>query len=165
MAKSPTGAAEGAIEGAAWDRPPLTALLVEDEILIRMDIGEELRRAGWTVYEAGSADAAIEFLRSPMIVDLVLTDVRMPGTKDGIQLAAFVRRERPAIRVAVMSGHYVPNWQEHNLFDDFFRKPLDTGLVVKQLTDLVKGTEPPDSRSLPDEASPTSSGHDPHSRR
>jgi len=117
-------------------------LLVEDEVLIRMDLAEELRLAGWTVYEASTADAAIELLRTSLQVDLVLTDVKMPGTCDGIELAALVRSERPAIRVAVMSGHYVPNWQEQHLFDGFFPKPVATDLLAKQLSDLMDGTQP-----------------------
>jgi DNA-binding NtrC family response regulator len=139
MAITPPGAPARAAQDVSGDRPP-ALLLVEDEILIRMDIGDELRRAGWTVYEAASADAAIEFLRSPMLVDLVLTDVRMPGTVDGLVLAAFVRRERPGTRVAVMSGHYVPNRQEQHLFDGFFPKPVDTDLLVAELTELINAT-------------------------
>jgi len=153
------------LEDAVGDRHPLTVLLVEDEILIRMDIGDELRRGGWTVYEVGTADAAIEFLRSPMVVDLVLTDVRMPGTLDGLELAAFLRREKPAVRVAVMSGHYVPNWQEQHLFDGFFPKPVDTDLVVKELGELVQGTAPLAARSFPDGAAQPASGYDPRRRR
>jgi len=117
-----------------------TLLLVEDEILIRMDIGDQLRLAGWTVYEASTADAAIEVLRSPILVDLVLTDVRMPGTSDGITLAAVVRRERPGVRVVVMSGHYVPNGQDQHLFDGFVAKPLDTEQLIRQLSELIAGS-------------------------
>jgi CheY-like chemotaxis protein len=139
MAGSPPGNSI-ASEDSEAKRPPIV-LIVEDEILIRMDIGDELRDAGWTVFEAASGDAAIELLRSPILLDLVLTDVRMPGSCNGIALAEFVRRERPGVRVAVMSGDYVPNWQQRNLFDAFFPKPVITELVAKRLLGLIKGTE------------------------
>jgi len=121
----------------APDRLP-TILVVEDEFLIRMDIAEELRLAGWSVYEAGTADAAIELLSTPIIVDLVLTDVQMPGRRDGIALAEFVRSERPAVRIAVMSGHHIPNPQQRHLYDGFFAKPFLAERIAKQLRALVE---------------------------
>ena len=64
-----------------------TVLVVEDEVLIRLYLSEEIRAAGFTVIEAASADEAFEVLKSRNDIDLVLTDIRMPGTMDGRQLA------------------------------------------------------------------------------
>ena len=64
-----------------------TVLVVEDEVLIRLYLSEEIRAAGFTVIEAASADEAFEVLKSRNDIDLVLTDIRMPGTMDGLQLA------------------------------------------------------------------------------
>ncbi|MDW6024581.1 response regulator [Mesorhizobium sp. BAC0120] len=124
----------------AADRLAPSVLLVEDEFLIRLDLADAFRRAGWTVYEAASGEEAIHFLRSTIVVGLVLTDVRMPGAVDGTTLAGWVRRERPAVRVAVMSGHYEPSVEELSLWDAFFTKPAAPELLVKQLDELVDGT-------------------------
>ena len=132
------------------DRFALSVLLVEDEFLIRLDLADAFRRAGWTVYEAASGEEAIHLLHSPIGVGLVLTDVRMPGAVDGTTLAGWVRRERPAVRVAVMSGHYEPSLQERSLLDAFLTKPVAPELLVKQLAELMDGTRLQTQRSSDD---------------
>ncbi|MER8567043.1 response regulator [Mesorhizobium sp. M0924] len=124
-------------------------LLAEDEILIRMDVADELRQAGWTVYEVGTADEAIELLLTSLRIDLVLTDVSMPGQANGLDLAAHVRRERPGVRVVVMSGHYFPSEQDKSLMDGFFWKPAYQ--LVPQLEKIMKGTKQSGDRSRPDD--------------
>ncbi len=86
----------------AGRRPAI--LVVEDEVLIRFDLSDHLRDCGFEVIEASNADEAIEFLSS-LSIDVVVTDVRMPGSMDGIQLAHLLHRERPQISVIVVSGH------------------------------------------------------------
>jgi DNA-binding NtrC family response regulator len=79
-------------------------LVVEDEVLIRFDLSDHLRDCGFDVVEAANADEALQFLAS-VPIDVVVTDVRMPGSMDGIQLAHLLHRERPQIGVIVVSGH------------------------------------------------------------
>src|SRR5262245_62435762 len=62
-------------------RRPLTILVVEDEVLVRLMIADELRQAGFVVLEAVNADEAMVVLSGPEAVDLLFTDVRMPGTR------------------------------------------------------------------------------------
>jgi CheY-like chemotaxis protein len=84
---------------------PKTVLVVEDEVLIRWVIAEHLRDCGYRVIEAGSGDEAIEILRrTALTIDVVFSDVRMPGSTDGFALAQWVRAQRPAIRVVLTSG-------------------------------------------------------------
>jgi CheY-like chemotaxis protein len=64
------------------ERP--TNLLVEDEVLIRMMLADELRGRGFNVLEAQNADEALTLLQSGVPVGLVLTDVQLPGSLDGI---------------------------------------------------------------------------------
>ncbi len=129
--------------------PPIV-LVVEDEFLIRMDVAETLREAGHTTYEAGTADAAIELLRSPMRIDVVVTDVRMPGKIDGLGLAAYIREHRPSIKVIVMSGDYRPMQQEDALvFDRFLPKPLDLNSLINIIERLRDGTSLAADRSPP----------------
>ena len=160
MAKEPVGSASGAVDRAVGDSPLVTVLVVEDEFLIRMSISDELRLAGWTVYEAATADYAIDFLRSPLAVDLVLTDVRMPGVSNGLDVAAFVRKTRPGVKVAVMSGHYVPDWREQNLFDQFLSKPVIVDLV-RTLGELINGNATAENHSVPASAADPKDGNNP----
>ncbi|RYE03933.1 MAG: response regulator [Sphingomonadales bacterium] len=84
---------------------PATILVVEDEFLVRMLICDELRYVPYTVIEAVTADEAVEFLKSGVQVDLILSDVRMPGSLDGLGLLAFVQANYPDVPVIITSGH------------------------------------------------------------
>jgi DNA-binding NarL/FixJ family response regulator len=82
-----------------------TILLVEDEPLIRMDIAAELRARGFEVVEAARAIAAIDLLMARSIpIDLLLTDVQMPGEMDGLDLARWAGEHHPGLVLAVMSA-------------------------------------------------------------
>ncbi|WP_281413559.1 response regulator [Microvirga antarctica] len=87
------------------DRTPRTILVVEDEILIRMLISDELRDAGFEVIEAASADDALGVLASGHPIDLVFTDVRMPGSIDGAELASRIKKNHAEMQVILTSGH------------------------------------------------------------
>jgi DNA-binding NtrC family response regulator len=89
-------------------------LVVEDEFLIRLLVSEELRLAGYHVIEAMDADEAVSVLKSGVRVDLILSDVRMPGTLDGLGLLAFVRASYPMVPMIITSGHL----QRDTTFDD-----------------------------------------------
>jgi CheY-like chemotaxis protein len=112
-------------------------LIVEDEILIRLHMAEELRDAGFIVAEASGADEAIAVLKSTDEIGLVLTDIRMPGTLDGIALAKWIRRERPNIRIALVSAniHEVPGAE----VDAVFGKPVRPDQLIGWARQLLKG--------------------------
>lgn len=120
---------------------PLTILLVEDEVLIRMDLADDLRDAGWTVYEADSADAATELLRSHIKIDVIVTDVRMPGNMSGLELAGWVRTKRSGVKVVVISGDYRPHQEDESIVDGFFSKPFDSRLLIKTVQALTSGRQ------------------------
>jgi len=80
-------------------------LVVEDEILIRMVIADYLRECGYRVYEAVNADEAIMLLQAPEVsIDIVFSDVQMPGDLDGFGLARWIRTNKPEIQVILTSG-------------------------------------------------------------
>ncbi len=83
---------------------PQTILVVEDDFLIRIDIAGYLRGCGWHVIEAGNAAEAVAALESDQIIDLVFSDIQMPGAMDGFGLAAWVREHRPGLRIILTSG-------------------------------------------------------------
>ena len=79
-------------------------LVVEDEVLIRLAIAEYLRECGYKVHEATHATEALAVLESPEVsVDIVFSDVVMPGEMDGFGLARWVRTNRPGVEVILTS--------------------------------------------------------------
>jgi CheY-like chemotaxis protein len=85
-----------------------SVLVVEDEWLVRALIVETLREAGCAVTEAASADEAVRALKASAPPDILVTDVRLPGTMNGLALAESVRRTLPRMKVIVTSGHAAP---------------------------------------------------------
>jgi CheY-like chemotaxis protein len=79
-------------------------LIVEDEHLIRMDAADMIGAAGFDVVEAGNADEAIAILERRFDISVVFTDVQMPGSMDGLKLAAAVRGRWPPIKIVATSG-------------------------------------------------------------
>ena len=98
-------------------------LVVEDSLIIRMGAVDIVVDAGYEALEAPGADAAVRILGVRGDVDLVFTEVQMPGTRDGLELAHYVRFRWPNIAVIIASGTLVPR---ENLLPEgvrFFSKP------------------------------------------
>lgn len=87
------------------ETPLPTVLVVEDEVLVRMVIADYLRECGYRVYEAVNAAEALAVLQSPEVsVDIVFSDVQMPGEMDGFGLARWIRANKPDVQVILTSG-------------------------------------------------------------
>src|ERR1700760_3715059 len=82
-----------------------TVLVVEDEVMVRMPIAEYLRDCGYNVVEACDADEAIAAVAESGPVNLVFSDVRMPGRMDGFGLAEWFRANYPDVPVLLTSGY------------------------------------------------------------
>lgn len=106
-------------------------LVVEDEPFLRMALCEDLRAAGLSVVEAASADEALDCLRSGLLVEVVFSDIQMPGRVDGIGLARRLRLERPDLTVILTSGSNEPPVDLNGIA--FVPKPYDYGAVGKLL--------------------------------
>ncbi|HYD64350.1 ATP-binding protein [Azospirillum sp.] len=89
-----------------------TVVVVEDEDLVRAFMVETLRRIGYTVHEAADGPAALALFARLPTVDLLLTDVGLPGM-NGRQLAEAIQAERPGLKVLFVSG-YTRNAIVHN---------------------------------------------------
>lgn len=115
-----------------------TILVVEDEILIRMSAAATLEDAGFRILEAGSAAEAMEILLVNDDIDVLMTDVRMPGEMDGLGLVALVHRRHPGIRSIVVSG----NTSAEDACDagaiGFLPKPYMAHSLVRAITDLIQ---------------------------
>jgi len=113
-----------------------TVLIVEDEILIRLLLAEELASAGFQVIQAANADEALRVLESSVTVDLMFSDIRMPGTMDGLGLAERVRSTWPGIKIALTSGH-LPELPAGAPADLFIPKPYQPARIGAALHDLL----------------------------
>jgi len=105
-------------------RSPGRVLIVEDEVLIRLDLAAHLRADGLAVFEAATADEALIILKSMEPVGLVISDIRMPGGADGLDLLGWLRRERPSVKVILISG-YIPTERMTAIADVALSKPVD----------------------------------------
>ncbi len=79
-------------------------LVVEDTAILRMEAVDLVQSAGYEALEANSADEAIRILESRADIDLVFTDVQMPGTMDGIKLSHYIRNRWPPVKLIVVPG-------------------------------------------------------------
>lgn len=105
-------------------------LVVEDEALVRMAIVDRLEEEGFFVHEAADADAAIEILVANPGVRLVFTDVDMPGTMDGIKLAAAMRNRWPPIKIVVTSGYKHVRLDDIPAEVEFVPKPYNADKLI-----------------------------------
>jgi DNA-binding NtrC family response regulator len=105
-------------------------LVVEDEFLIRMLLADELRDVGYQVIEAVNADEALEVLRG-VTPDAIISDVRMPGSMDGMGLLAAVRQSSPNLPVIMMSAHADPADFVAAGANQFLSKPFRMGAIVE----------------------------------
>jgi DNA-binding NtrC family response regulator len=84
--------------------PNDTIILVHDDVLVRMKLSAFLRDCGYRVLEVSGADEALIVLQQPDIkVDIVFSDVEMPGALDGFGLSTWIRRNRPELGV-ILAG-------------------------------------------------------------
>ena len=87
-----------------------TVLVVEDEIFVRCAVGDYLRTCGMHVIEAANAVEAVRVLASGTDIDLLFSDVQMPGFVDGIGLAQWVALEHPSIKLVLTAGPAERSW-------------------------------------------------------
>jgi two-component system, response regulator PdtaR len=115
-----------------------TVLIVEDEFLIAISASAVFERAGFDTVEASNADEAIAVLKE-RDVDLIFTDIRMPGSMDGLRLARYVRDRWPPIKIMVTSGHHLI--QNGDLPDGgvFLPKPYTDAAVIAAISQLDGG--------------------------
>ncbi|WP_322032878.1 response regulator [Paraburkholderia sp. J76] len=119
-------------------------LIAEDDALVRAGVAEELRAAGFSVIEANCADDALTYVREGGKIDLVFSDIQMPGTLDGRQLAEVIARDHPGIPVILTSGETLPDVSA--LATLFVAKTYSVAHAIT-LFCLLLGLQPPESHS------------------
>jgi len=112
-------------------------LLVEDEPMIRAIGMDALEDAGYEVIEARDADEAVRILELLGEVHVLFTDIRMPGSMDGLALARLVHERWPAMKILITSGDTFPRTSQ--LPDDghFLAKPYRMDALQNEVTSLL----------------------------
>lgn len=117
--------------------PQITVLVVEDEPLVRLDIVLTLQDDGFRVFEAATADEAIVLLETHPEIHLLFTDIDMPGSMDGLKLAAAVRDRWPPVKIILTSGHREINDTMLPMGGRFFGKPYDLSQVIGAMRQMM----------------------------
>lgn len=117
-------------QAPACDEERICVLVVEDELLIRFMLSDGLRDEGYLVIEACNADEALIVLETA-VPDLIISDVHMPGSLDGMELLAVVRQTLPKLPVIITSAHFQPNLALANGATQFIGKPYSMELVIE----------------------------------
>lgn len=81
-----------------------TVLVVEDEALISETVCDALKAGGFNVHHTETADAALRYLQSNSNIDVLFTDINLPGEMDGAELASRAREMRPELPIVYASG-------------------------------------------------------------
>ncbi|MBY5313721.1 response regulator [Rhizobium leguminosarum] len=112
-------------------------LVVEDSTLIRMSAVDLVFSAGYEALEACDADEAIRILEARNDIDLVFTDVQMPGTMDGIKLSHYIRDRWPPVRLIVASGAAILEESDLPTGSRAFSKPYDNHAITDAMAHLL----------------------------
>jgi CheY-like chemotaxis protein len=112
-------------------------LIVEDELLIRLNAVEMVEEAGFEVIEAASADEAIAILEGRLDIAVVFTDIQMLGSMDGLKLAAAVRDRWPPIMIVATSGRVKLGPDDLPEGGRFLPKPYSPAEITKILREVI----------------------------
>jgi two-component sensor histidine kinase/CheY-like chemotaxis protein len=112
-------------------------LVVEDEMMLRMRAVDMVEDAGYTPIEAINADDALAILESRSDIELLFTDIQMPGSIDGLKLAYAVHERWPLIKIILVSGQLKLTDDDKPVDSRFFGKPLDTKHMITEMQDMM----------------------------
>ena len=114
-------------------------VLAEDDALLRHTVGEVLRMQGYVVETAPEGRAALSLLQTLPRVDLLLTDIMMPGGMNGVQLACAARGLSAGLRIMFATGysdkHVLDQWPETL---DVIHKPFSLDELCRRVADRMK---------------------------
>lgn len=116
-------------------------LVVDDEVLIRMVLSDYLQDCGFKILEASTVAEAIAIIEaSATPIDLVFSDVNMPGGKDGIELAQWIKTNHPQLPVLLTSGDEKKAELAGAICakEEFLPKPYDHKVAVARVRTLIK---------------------------
>jgi len=118
----------------ASESPVLRAVLVvEDEMMLRMRAVDMVEDAGFTAVEAINADDALAILESRSDIELLFTDIQMPGSMDGLKLAYAVHERWPLIKIILVSGQLKLTDNDKPVDSRFFGHPIYVKQMIAEL--------------------------------
>ena len=118
-------------------RLPAVVLVVEDEMLLRMRAVDMVEDAGYVPVEAVDADEALTILQSRSDIALLFSDIQMPGSMSGLQLALAVHERWPRIKIILVSGQLKLSQSEIPENSRFFGKPLDSVEMIAEIREML----------------------------
>jgi len=127
--------------------PRRTILVVEDDFFLHCAAVDVLLRHGFTVFAAWDTNKAWDYLQSEAI-DLLVTDIRLPGFVDGLALAALIRKQRPELKIVVASGQS-PAGNDRATADEWLCKPYRYDYMVTVIDRLLGDGPAPAGRRWP----------------
>lgn len=116
---------------------PSVILVVEDEMLLRMRAVDLIEDAGYLPVEAVDADEAFAILQSRSDIALLFSDIQMPGSMTGLQLALAVHERWPRIKIILASGQLKLSKSEIPENSRFFGKPLDSVEMIAEIREML----------------------------
>ena len=137
-----TGAAAAAIKQRGGTRPQGAAvgsiLVVEDEDRVRRFACRILRQAGYAVFEAANADQALRILESDQALDVLFSDIMMPGSMTGTELSHVARARRPELKILLTTGYDARAGSESDLAAPVLRKPYSVNALSDNIARLLQ---------------------------
>jgi PAS domain S-box-containing protein len=128
----PVSGPTGPPRGKDIDVLPLV-LLVDDNANVRAVLRRQLVKLGYSLIEAANADEALDLVEKVQEIDIVVTDIGMPGTKDGLDLALELQTRFPRVGMILMTGHAVEDGAGGRNIP-ILRKPIDPDDLAGAIT-------------------------------
>ncbi|QOY93254.1 PAS domain S-box protein [Massilia sp. UMI-21] len=122
-----------------------TVLLIEDELALRDIVEEILRDAGYRVFTAQDGPSGLQLLNSDMRVDLLVTDVGLPGGLNGRQVADAARVQRPGLNVLFITGYADTAAVGNGRLDpgmEVMTKPFEIGAFANKVRTMIRARDP-----------------------
>jgi two-component sensor histidine kinase/CheY-like chemotaxis protein len=116
---------------------PRSVLVVDDEMLLRMRAVDIVEDAGFVAVEAVNADDALAILESRSDIELLFTDIQMPGSMDGLKLAHAVHERWPLIKIILVSGQLKLTESDKPPESLFFGKPLGATQMIAEMQGMM----------------------------
>ena len=121
-----------------------TVLVIDDEATVRMLIVEILREAGYAALEADDGPSGLKILESGVRLDLLITDVGLPGGMNGRQVADAARQVRPSLKVLFVTGYAENAAVGNGLLEpgmEVITKPFAMTALANKITEMLDGEE------------------------
>jgi CheY-like chemotaxis protein len=117
--------------------PTPTILIVEDEVLFRVELADLFESSGYRVVEAGDSDEATAILDQDPTIRIVLTDIQMPGSMDGLRLGHYVRAHFPPVTLVIASGAHRPDPEDLPERSLYLSKPFNPFMLLRRLNEFA----------------------------